>query len=739
MNSRLFKIRQRIEGWLFHSNTIALGSFIFSLGITFLLWWNAREEAMENARSRFKASAAALTQSIEDRMFAYENFLHTATALLNTVEHMNRKKWQTYVESTNLANSYPGFQGIGYSKVIPPDELSGHIREMRAEGFSDYKLVPEGKRSEYHAIIYLEPLDVRNRRAIGYDMFSNPVRQEAMIRARDTAKAAISGKVTLVQENDSHVQAGFLMYLPFYHTIRHLQSQSQRRARLEGFVYAPFRTGDLMNEIFTQKNPDIALRLYDGPSTTPENLLYQSSPPLSSKALFEENISMVMYGRTWSAHFQSLPSFERTIDQKPSWLILFAGFPISFLLSLTILSFSRTTKKAQAMARTMTAKISALNEELEMIISAVPSPIILHTEDGTIVKLNQAWSDITEYTQEEISTIDILIKTLYPDMTQQLKVKQHIQSLYSIVGKVDEGEFTFPSKSGRKMTWQFSSAPFGLIKGKRAVITSAMDITEIKNRDELMIMQSRLAAMGEMINMIAHQWRQPLSSISTIAGTLSIDVIMDEYNKELFENRLNAISNLAMELSETINDFRSFFKEKKVRQQTTWKELIEASMLIMEPVLKSKNIALHITYDEDITFMTYSREIKQVILNLLKNSEDALIENAVVKPAIWLRTSIHNEKTSLEIEDNGGGIATEIIDKIFDPYFSTKMDKDGTGIGLYMSKMIVEQHAKGKLKVYNTEKGASFKILLPLLHQEGESNKPITHTRSARQANDYQI
>jgi PAS domain S-box-containing protein len=466
-----------------------------------------------------------------------------------------------------------------------------------------------------------------------------------------------------------------------------------------------------MNEILRHQNSKMTLNLYDGSADNEKNLLYAQSP-MESKPLFETTIPISMYGRTWTAVFQTPLSFETSIDYGESHLILLAGVPISLLLFLSILSFSQTVERARLMARRMTAEIRALNSELETIIDGAPNPIILHTEDGAIVKINKAWINSSGYTLEETPTTGIWVDKSYRENPE--KVKEYIRHLFTITEKVDEGEFSFFSKSGAKITWQFSSAPFGLINGRRAVISSAMDVTELKKKDDLMMMQSRHAAMGEMINMIAHQWRQPLASISAISGILSLDAMMDQYEKEHFMEKLDLISDLAVDLSATIDDFRNFFKEDKAQELMTWKEIVEGSLAVIEPMMKTKNIALHSSYEEDRPFWIYPREMKQVILNLLKNAEDALIDNAIAYPQIWIRAFANEKMTFLEIEDNGGGIPEAIINKIFDPYFSTKMDKNGTGIGLYMSKTIVEQHGKGSLSVLNTPLGACFQIAFPL-------------------------
>lgn len=697
---------------LFRSTMIAWIGFIIALAITFLFWLNARNDAMDEAKIRFDRSTIETINKINHRMETYANTLQSGTALLNTVEKMNRQKWNIYFSSLEMAEHYPGFQGIGFSKLIPSDQLPAHFAQMRKDGFPEYEIKPSEKREEYHSIIYLEPLDERNKRAIGYDMFSNPIRKKAMIHARDTGEITLSSKVTLVQENKTNIQAGFLMYVPFYHTSKASLTQAQRNKYFEGFVYAPFRAQDLMSEILANQDPKIAVKIYDGILVNEENLLYKSDNFTKNKPLFTSTIPIEMYGQTWTVVFQTQASFKETINSDHYRLIILAGLPISLLLLLTGLSFSQTVEQAQTMARKMTSEIRALNNELETIIDTAPNPIILHTQDGTIVKINKAWKDSCGYTLEETPTTDIWVDKSHKKNHEN--VKEHIRSLFTISEKIDEGEFTFYSKSGERVTWQFSSAPFGVIDGKKAVVSSAMDVTELKNKDDLMMMQSRHAAMGEMINMIAHQWRQPLASISAISGLLSLEVMMDQYENEHFTQKLDLISELSLELSNTINDFRNFFKEDKVKELTTWRELVEGSLAMIKPVLISKLIKVETDFHENDSFKTYPREIRQVILNLIKNAEDVLVDNATTEATIWIRTMREGTMRCLEIEDNGGGIPEEILNHIFEPYFSTKMEKNGTGIGLYMSKSIVEKHGNGTLSVYNTERGACFKITFPL-------------------------
>jgi len=231
-----------------------------------------------------------------------------------------------------------------------------------------------------------------------------------------------------------------------------------------------------------------------------------------------------------------------------------------------------------------------------------------------------------------------------------------------------------------------------------------------KNRlkDQQMMQQSRLAQMGEMISMIAHQWRQPLSSISATSGAISLKATRNKLENQQAVELSEKITEYAQHLSTTIDDFRDFFKSNKEKKEVTYKGLVTSVLNIVQCSVVDLNIELITKYESQEVFSTYSNEIKQVVLNLIKNAEDVLIERNIKEPQIVIQ-AVGN---SLIVSDNGGGVPKDIIEKIFDPYFSTKLEKDGTGLGLYMSKIIIEEHCKGKLTVSNSEKGAVFKIIL---------------------------
>lgn len=237
-----------------------------------------------------------------------------------------------------------------------------------------------------------------------------------------------------------------------------------------------------------------------------------------------------------------------------------------------------------------------------------------------------------------------------------------------------------------------------------------------KNRSQqaLMMQQSRLAQMGEMISMIAHQWRQPLNNISYMIQS----VILNYEKNSLNDKKMNSfeidVKEQLLFMSNTIDDFKNFFKPEKQKESFDLYELIKKTVDLIKPVIKKEKIDITINAYENIMVNSFKNELGQVIFNILNNSKDALSQKNIPHKYINISIEHNNNDAMIQIDDNGGGIDKSIIDKIYDPYFSTKSDKNGTGLGLYMSKIIIEDHMKGKLNIENFQDGLSVSIILSL-------------------------
>lgn len=274
---------------------------------------------------------------------------------------------------------------------------------------------------------------------------------------------------------------------------------------------------------------------------------------------------------------------------------------------------------------------------------------------------------------------------------------------------IDKMEATFAQLENQKLIIEHKNQALDKINAGLEVKVKK-EVKKNREKDMLMLKQSKQAAMGEMLGMIAHQWRQPLTAISSNISNLYFDISMGEIEEEQMEKTIDSINEQIAFLSNTIDDFRNFFKKDKELVYFTPEDVYAYVRKMMGNSLRDINVQLHIDFNEEL--YTYKNELVQVLINLMKNAADALKEKEIQNPTLHLFCSEKKEYVVFEVVDNAGGIPKEILEKIFEPYFSTKDDKNGTGLGLYMSKTIVEDHLKGKLLASNYKTGARFTVAI---------------------------
>lgn len=245
--------------------------------------------------------------------------------------------------------------------------------------------------------------------------------------------------------------------------------------------------------------------------------------------------------------------------------------------------------------------------------------------------------------------------------------------------------------------------------------------TKVKEQSAHIIKQSRMAQMGELLSMIAHQWRQPLSSIGAISSNVRMKLALAEEegisqkDSSYIHQKMDEIEILLQSLSGTIDDFRTLYRPEKIKQKILLSDPIERALKIIDISLQKNQIQIIKSYNTDTYIPAHRNEVMQVILNLLKNAEDNFLEKGTPNPTLTINVTQSNESVKAEVFDNGGGIEKKVMEHIFDPYFSTKNKKNGTGLGLYMCKIIIEQQHNGKLEVHNTDNGVCFSVELPIV------------------------
>jgi signal transduction histidine kinase len=330
---------------------ILLLGFCFTL----LVYHYFSKLIVEQDRSNFERSVQEIQDRLRLKIETSVALLRAGTGLFAASDSVEASEFERFVQQIELEKNYPGVLGIGFSRRFAPQQMADVVAEMHRQRKNDFHVWPaDSPRSEYNAILYLQPATQFNKLAIGFDMGTEEVRREAMDAARDSGKPTASGRVRLVQERDVVVkQDGFLVYMPLYRNGAALDTVAQRREALIGFVYSPYRVGDFINQIIAEKNYDVSLAAYDGSEMTPGNLLRPTLEAAPGEPLFKDSRPLVLPNRTWTLVYATKPSFEKHSSRSLlKYTVLLGG-----LLSLLFFAVTRAEIRARTRAERATEEV----------------------------------------------------------------------------------------------------------------------------------------------------------------------------------------------------------------------------------------------------------------------------------------------------------------------------------------------------------------------------------------------
>ena len=379
-----------------------------------------------------------------------------------------------------------------------------------------------------------------------------------------------------------------------------------------------------------------------------------------------------------------------------------------------------------AVIQTKTIKIGTLTSIIFiLLISTIIGWLISNNIVTSIYAVQNGLKDFFDYLnhkKKSVKKIEIKSKDEFHQMATiinqnvfitQNNIEQNIEFIKNatkVLENIEQGNL------GTRISKDTNNEALNELK---IVINNMIDNLEFKIQEEInkrleqeqiLIQQSKLASMGEMIGNIAHQWRQPLAQISAIHMNMKVTYDFDKFTKEYMESKIKEANKLTAYMSQTISDFQNFFKPQGEKEVFSIEKACRDAYFILESSLKAHGIEVIFHITQDVTINGYKTEYSQVILNLLSNAKDILIERQIKNPKIELEIKDGNHFALVKIKDNAGGVDTSIIDKIFEPYFTTRHQTQGTGIGLYMSKNIIERNMHGYINVVNVEDGALFTV-----------------------------
>ncbi|MET0344045.1 MAG: CHASE domain-containing protein [Polyangiales bacterium] len=364
------------------------------LALTVFAWHVVSTDTERRASERFAFQFTEIQRRIEERLLAYEQILWGCAGLMRASNHVSAAEWHDYVRAQQIDRRFPGLQGIGYAVVVQSRDKDAHEAALHNAGHESYAIRPAGAREVYTAIVYLEPFDWRNRRAFGYDMFSEPVRRRAMARARDTGRSAMSSRVTLVQETEREPQAGFLMYVPITRPGAAVMGTVDRDAALLGYVYSPFRMRDFMRGLLHDGvTRALSLEILDAEGEGSNGRLYASAeapdrvdPHYRNPLRRSGAIDVAQH--SWVLRAKSLPRFEQEIDRQKAQIVLFAGALLSLLFFVMVRTLSRTRARALELAGAMTTALRAAESRFTSLANAAREGILLLDSSGAITSCN---------------------------------------------------------------------------------------------------------------------------------------------------------------------------------------------------------------------------------------------------------------------------------------------------------------------------------------------------------------
>ena len=339
----------------------------------------------------------------------------------------------------------------------------------------------------------------------------------------------------------------------------------------------------------------------------------------------------------------------------------------------------------------------------QTLMDAMHEAVIVSSDSMGIIDLNSATETIFGYEKSELMLMqlsDLISETDAPLFSKSLTLNE-VDSLEIELIRYDGS--AFPALVGGRNSYR---------ENLPVRITTVIDLSELKEKERLLIHKAKMADMGEMIGNIAHQWRQPLSMMNIIIAVLKEKNARALLKADELGTKLNEVENSIQYMSKTMNDFMSFYRPNKQKEKFCVGKAVEKALEIIAPDLPQKNIALQFEPQYDSFVYGYVNEYTQVLVSLLSNSKDLLVHRKVEAAYIKIELLEKEGNVVLEVSDNAGGMKEQNLQRVFEPYFTTKHQSSGTGLGLYISKMIIENSMDGSLEGENIPEGAKFTITM---------------------------
>jgi signal transduction histidine kinase/CHASE1-domain containing sensor protein/ActR/RegA family two-component response regulator len=741
------------------SRRILLPYLILLVGLCFTLvvYYYFSKLTYEQDHTRFQKTVQELQDRIKVKIETSVALLRASTGLFAASDDVDTREFGRFVQQFDLQKNYPGIQGIGFALSFPAEQKNALIKKMRGQGHSDFRIRPEDSRHDYTAIIFLQPNANRNEVAIGYDMFTEPMRREAMEKARDSGVPAASGRVRLVQEpEDGAQQWGFLIYAPVYRNGASINSVSERRNALVGYVYSPYRIDDFLAPITSAKNYDVSLQIYDGPDINDASFLYggrNDPPPADARFTLRDTIPVA--GRAWTANYAIKPSFERGSGRPLLKYTLITGV----LLSLLFCAITRAEMQARSHAeesaeevRRSEAAINDANErailEYERLLERISS---LSQVLGTARELNTIFRGLREFTNVSVPCNGFFVSLYDPvrdvrtacygwgdnneidvselppmPVTERGPNSRAVRTGQVIItndymratrghpsvivgpdnGLRPESSLALPmAVMGRIIgTIEVQSYQPNAYRPEHATAMSmAANLTAVAIENVRLLKLERSAREAaeesnrlkdEFLATVSHELRTPLTAILGWARLLQDGALDNEVTEQAIETIWRNAKAQAQIVDDILDVSRIITGNLYIDlHPIEVAPVVQNAINVVRPTADAKGIRIEAQIDNTPAMVSGdANRLQQVIWNLLSNAVKFTNSGGRVQ----VRVSQANAAVEISVTDTGQGIPREFMPYVFDRFSqadsTTTRHHGGLGLGLAIARHLVEIH-----------------------------------------------